>query len=222
MAERNPSPQPFIHVSVMPGNTAQKEWENVRKAATHCRNCPLWRDARQMVFGEGPVNSPVMLVGEQPGWQEDIAGRPFVGLAGHMLDKALADAGISRNKTYVTNAVKHFKFERRGQIQLHRKPTIGQIKACRPWLEQERAIIRPKLIVAMGASAVYGVFGKAMPVGKNRGKLLDLDETSKAIITIHPSFLLRMKKEDKPREYRKFVADLRLLAPFVKARRKAA
>ena len=174
------------------------------------------------MFGESPVNAAVMLVDEQPGKQEDIVGKPFVGPAGKMPDRALADADFPRSETYVTNAVKHLKFERRGQIQLHRKPRIAEITACRPWLEQERAIIRPKLIVAMGASAVYSVFSKTMPIGKNRGRILALDAETKGIITIHPSYLLRIDEEDKPRDYKKFVEDIRLIEPFLRPRRKAA
>ncbi len=206
----------------MPAGAAQKEWDRVRKEAAHCRNCHLYRYATQTVFGEGSVRSSVILVGEQPGNQEDLKGLPFVGPAGGILNRALAEAGIDRGKAYVTNAVKHFKFARRGKIRLHQKPNAQEIGACNPWLSLERSIIRPKLVVAMGATAVYAVFGKTMPIGRNRGRILDLDATSKGLITIHPSYLLRMDEEDKPREYAKFVSDLRLIAPFVRARRKAA
>jgi uracil-DNA glycosylase family protein len=197
----------------------ETDLEAVRDAASQCRACPLWKHATQTVFGEGPDDAPLMLVGEQPGDKEDIAGKPFVGPAGHLLDRALADAGIERDKTYVTNAVKHFKFTLRGKIRLHQKPNSAEIKACNPWLARERAIIRPRLIVALGATAAQAVFGKAMAIGRNRGRVLDLEDGGKALITVHPSYLLRVPQADKAREYAKFVADLRVAVPFVLHRR---
>jgi uracil-DNA glycosylase len=149
-------------------------------------------------------------------------GKPFVGPAGHLLDRALADSGIERGKTYVTNAVKHFKFTLRGKIRLHQKPNSAEIKACNPWLARERAIIRPRLIVALGATAAQAVFGKAMAIGKNRGRVLDLEDGGKALITVHPSYLLRVPQADKARECAKFVADLKLGASFARKRVKAA
>jgi uracil-DNA glycosylase family protein len=193
--------------------------ETVRDAAARCRACHLWKHATQTVFGEGPDDAPLMLVGEQPGDKEDIAGKPFVGPAGQLLDRALAEAGIDRKKTYVTNAVKHFKFTPRGKIRLHQKPNTSEIKACNPWLMRERAIVKPKLVVALGATAAQAVFGKAMAIGKNRGRVLDLEDGGKALITVHPSYLLRVFDIDKEREYKKFVADLRLAAPFASRRR---
>ncbi len=162
-----------------------------------------------------------MLVGEQPGDKEDLEAKPFVGPAGRILDQALAEANIERKKTYVTNAVKHFKFVRRGKIRLHQKPDPSEIKACNPWLVRERAIVRPKLIVAMGTTAVRGVFGKAMPIGKNRGHLIALDDGAKGLVTIHPSYVLRLQGDDKEREYRNFVADLSLAAKTITQWRKA-
>ncbi|HTW34448.1 MAG TPA: UdgX family uracil-DNA binding protein [Rhizomicrobium sp.] len=190
------------------------ELEALREEARTCRACPLWRTATQIVFGEG--KGPLMLVGEQPGDKEDLAGKPFVGPAGKVLDRALADAGIERKKTYVTNAVKHFKFVRRGKIRLHQKPDASEIAACNPWLVRERAIVKPLLIVALGATAARGVFGKTLAIGKNRGRVMPLDEHSKALITIHPSYLLRMQDEDKDREYTAFVADLKVAAKYTR------
>ena len=192
------------------------EWEAAREEATACRACDLWREATQTVFGEGPVDAPLMLVGEQPGDREDLAGRPFIGPAGQMLDRALAEAGIARDKAYVTGAVKHFKFVRRGKIRLHQKPDVAEIKACNPWLVRERAIVRPALIVALGATAARAVFGKPMTIGKSRGRVLDLDAGAKAMITVHPSWLLRIEEADRAREYALFVADLKLAAPFAR------
>jgi DNA polymerase len=197
----------------------ETDLEAVRDAASQCRACPLWKHATQTVFGEGPDDASIMLVGEQPGDKEDVAGKPFVGPAGHLLDRALADAGIERDKTYVTNAVKHFKFTLRGKIRLHQKPNSAEIKACNPWLAGERTFIKPRLLIALGATAAQAVFGKAMAIGKNRGRVLDLEDGSKALITVHPSYLLRVPQTDKAREYAKFVADLKVAAPFVLHRR---
>ena len=195
---------------------AAAEWTAVRDEALVCRACDLWRLATQTVFGEGPVHAPIMLVGEQPGDKEDIAGKPFVGPAGRILDRALEEAGIARDKTYVTNAVKHFKFARRGKFRLHQKPDTAEIKACNQWLARERALVQPRLIVALGATAVRGVFGRAMPIGRNRGRVLDLDGGAKGLITVHPSYLLRVEEADKEREYLAFVSDLRLVRPFIR------
>jgi DNA polymerase len=185
----------------------------LREEAAGCRACHLWKDATQTVFGEGPAHAPVMLVGEQPGDKEDLAGKPFVGPAGQMLDRALKDAGIDRSKTYVTNAVKHFKFVPRGKIRLHQKPNTPEIRACRQWYERELDAIRPTLVVAMGATAAQSVFGKITPINKNRGRLIDLDDGRKALVTVHPSYLLRVPDEDaRAREYERFVGDLRLAA----------
>lgn len=196
---------------------AVAEWSAAREDARNCRACDLWRPATQTVFGEGPARAPLMFVGEQPGDKEDLAGMPFVGPAGRILDRGLADAGIARDKAYVTNAVKHFKFVRRGKIRLHQKPDTAEIKACNQWLAREQEIVRPALIVAMGATAARAVFRRPMPIGRNRGRVFELEAGAKALITVHPSFLLRMEEADRAREYARFVADLRLARPFAGA-----
>jgi uracil-DNA glycosylase family protein len=195
--------------------TSGDSLKTLREEAAGCRACPLWKDATQTVFGEGPPHAQVMLVGEQPGDKEDLAGKPFVGPAGLMLDRALQEAGIERPKVYVTNAVKHFKFVPRGKIRLHQKPTTAEIKACRQWYERELASIKPALVVAMGATAAQSVFGKITPINKNRGRLIDLEGGIKALVTVHPSYLLRLPDADaKAREYARFVDDLKIAAAF--------
>src|ERR1700716_2394299 len=185
----------------------------LRKEPRRCRACHLWKNATQTVFGEGPQQAQIMLVGEQPGDKEDLAGKPFVGPAGQMLDRALEEAGIDRKKVYVTNAVKHFKFVPRGKIRLHQKPNTQEIKACRQWYERERAAIKPALVVAMGATAAQSVFGKITPINKNRGHPIDLDDGVRALVTVHPSYLLRLPDpEARAREYERFVGDLRIAA----------
>jgi DNA polymerase len=195
----------------------------LREEAATCRACPLWKHATQTVFGAGPPHAPIMLVGEQPGDKEDIAGKPFVGPAGQMLDRALEEAGINRKKVYVTNAVKHFKFVPRGKIRLHQKPTTPEIRACRQWYERELAAIKPTLVVAMGATAAQSVFGKMTPINKNRGRLMDLDEETKVLVTVHPSYLLRLPDADaKAREYERFVGDLKIAAALLRKSAHAA
>ena len=182
----------------------------LRKEATSCRACPLWENATQTVFGEGPPDAEVMLVGEQPGDHEDREGRPFVGPAGLLLDRALAEAGIDRKRVYVTNAVKHFKFEPRGKRRLHKRPNASEIKICRHWLLDEIEAIRPRLVVALGATAAQGLAGRAIPIGANRGAVLDILDGLRVFITIHPSALLRLEdEEDKRSGYASFLNDLR-------------
>jgi uracil-DNA glycosylase len=201
----------------MPMATALHSLETLSEEASGCRACPLWKDATQTVFGEGPQHASLMLVGEQPGDKEDLAGKPFVGPAGLMLDRALKEAGIERPKVYVTNAVKHFKFVRRGKIRLHQKPNTPEIKACRQWYERELTSIKPALVVAMGATAAQSVFGKITPINKNRGRLIDLDDGIKALVTVHPSYLLRLPDaEAKAREYERFVDDLKIAAQLLR------
>jgi uracil-DNA glycosylase family protein len=191
------------------------------KLENACQRCPLYQGATQAVPGEGTRGAAVMLVGEQPGDKEDLAGKPFVGPAGRLLDEALAEAGIDRKATFVTNAVKHFKYEMRGKRRLHKKPNAGEIESCRWWYEQERALVRPAVIVALGATATRSVFGRTMPIGKSRGQALKLADGTAAFVTIHPSALLRIKERaDKEREYRNFVGDLRQVAALL--RRQAA
>jgi uracil-DNA glycosylase len=195
----------------------------LREEAASCRACPLWKNATQIVFGEGPAHAQIMLVGEQPGDKEDLAGHPFVGPAGQMLDRALEEAGIERSKVYVTNAVKHFKFVPRGKIRLHQKPVTPEIKACRQWYERELAAIRPGLVVAMGATAAQCVIGKITPINKNRGRVIELDDAVRTLVTVHPSYLLRLPdQESKEREYRRFVDDLKVAAAFSRKHARAA
>ena len=194
-----------------------------RKLLNACRNCPLWRDATQGVPGEGPISARLMLVGEQPGDQEDIAGRPFVGPAGQLLDRALAQAGVARHEVYVTNAVKHFKYELRGKRRLHKKPSELEIAACHPWYESEVATVQPDLIVALGATAVRAVLGRALPILANRGRLLEppseLPEGPRVLVTVHPSYLLRVLPETRDAEYAKFVDDLKIAAEYLRRQR---
>jgi DNA polymerase len=202
---------------------ASHNLKTLREQAADCRACPLWKDATQTVFGEGPQHASLMLVGEQPGDKEDLAGRPFVGPAGQMLDRALEQAGIARNKVYVTNAVKHFKFVPRGKIRLHQKPNTSEIRACRQWYERELGSIKPDLVVAMGATAAQSVFGKATPINKNRGRVIDLDDGTRALVTVHPSYLLRLPDADaKALEYQRFVDDLRMAADILRKSTRAA
>lgn len=203
--------------------TTGETLDTLRAEAADCRACHLWKDATQTVFGEGPRRAPLMLVGEQPGDKEDLAGKPFVGPAGQMLDRALQDAGIDRDKVYVTNAVKHFKFVPRGKIRLHQKPTTAEINACRPWYERERAAIQPALVVALGATAAQSVFGRITPINKTRGRLIELDQHTQALVTVHPSYLLRLPDPDaKAREYDRFVDDLKIAAALLRRLAQAA
>ncbi|UGY13020.1 UdgX family uracil-DNA binding protein [Bradyrhizobium septentrionale] len=184
----------------------------LRDEAAACRACPLWKDATQTVFGEGPQGATLMLVGEQPGDKEDLAGHPFVGPAGQMLDRALEEAGIARAKVYITNAVKHFKFVPRGKIRLHQKPGTPEIRACRQWYERELAAIKPELVVVLGATAAQSVLGKITPINRNRGRLIDHDGT-RVLVTVHPSYLLRLPDEKaKALEYQRFIDDLKIAA----------
>lgn len=191
--------------------TGAAELVALKEDAAACRDCPLWENATQTVFGEGPVNAPLMLVGEQPGDKEDLAGRPFVGPAGLLLDRALSEAEIAREGTYVTNAVKHFKFVLRGKRRLHQKPTVVEINACRQWLERELAMVRSAVVVALGATAARALFHRDMKIGVNRGRIIDFAPRVSALITVHPSSLLRIPDDDsRALAFRRFVADLEL------------
>jgi uracil-DNA glycosylase len=184
---------------------------SLKPGLDRCRRCDLWRNATQGVGGEGPAPVLVMLVGEQPGDKEDLAGAPFVGPAGRILDQALAAADLPRQRLYVTNAVKHFKNEPRGKFRLHKKPDAGEVEACRWWLRQELRLVRPKLIVALGATAALTLFGKAVTIKAVRGRWQQLPE-GEVLVTIHPSFLLRQRDSTARRhEFDKFVADLALV-----------
>src|SRR5262245_4968686 len=183
---------------------------DLAKAENECRRCPLYKNATQAVPGEGRRSAHLMLVGEQPGDKEDVAGRPFVGPAGRVLDRALADAGIPRTEVFVTNAVKHFKFEMRGKRRLHKRPNAYEIERCKVWLDTERAVVKPVAIVALGATAARSLLGRPVTIGKLRGQTLQLEDGTAAFVTIHPSWLLRIEDEaEKEREYNSFVTDLR-------------
>jgi DNA polymerase len=179
----------------------------------------LWKDATQTVFGEGLTSASIMLVGEQPGDQEDLAGLPFVGPAGKLLDRALAEADIDRKRTYVTNAVKHFKFEPRGKRRLHKKPNEMEISACHQWLERELELVHPDLIVVLGATAARAVLGRTTPIEKNRGHVIkrntQADAPADILVTVHPSYLLRIPGPDRRTAYQRFVADLALARAYV-------
>ena len=193
-----------------PGGNAQMALDALREEAAGCKRCPLWQPATQTVFGEGPADAALLFIGEQPGDQEDLAGQPFVGPAGQLFDRALAEAGVDRSRAYVSNAVKHFKFEPRGKRRIHSKPNAGEIEACRWWIEQERAIVRPAVTVALGATAAHSLLGKTVTISRMRGSAIALDDGSEGWITVHPSFLLRIPEEDrKAQEYARFVEDLR-------------
>src|SRR5438105_3181304 len=183
----------------------------VKQASKRCRACPLYLSGTQTVFGEGPSRAPIMLIGEQPGDQEDLAGKPFVGPAGKIMDRALEEAGINRKQVYVTNAVKHFKWEPRGKRRIHQKPNSREIAACRPWLEAELRLVRPKLLLCLGSTAGQAIFGPSFRVTRERGRLLSAKLAPKVVATVHPSSLLRQPDEEsRQREYAHFVADLRV------------
>jgi len=196
--------------------TAIKTLAQLRAAEAECTRCPLYRNATQVVPGEGPLHAKVMLVGEQPGDKEDLAGKPFVGPAGKILDRALADAGIPRQQTFVTNAVKHFKFEMRGKRRLHKRPNAGEIERCKWWNDLERLIVKPQVVVALGATAARSLLGRAVTITKVRGAPIDLEDGSRLVVTIHPSALLRIDDEaDKREKYQEFVRDLKVAARLV-------
>ena len=192
------------------GGDIDAAWAALREEARGCTRCSLHRDATQTVFGEGPVDADLMFVGEQPGDQEDLAGRPFIGPAGQLFDRALAAAGIDRSRVYVTNAVMHFKFEPRGKRRIHAKPDTGEITACRWWIEQERAIVKPRLTVALGATAARSLLGRTVTISQERGRAIELPQAGGLVwITVHPSYLLRLPDEAaRSAEYHRFVADL--------------
>jgi uracil-DNA glycosylase family protein len=195
---------------VQPGGNLRASWEALMEDARRCTRCDLYKFATQTVFGEGPLDARIMFVGEQPGDQEDLAGRPFVGPAGAIFDEALEKAGIDRSTVYVTNAVKHFKFVQKGKRRIHNKPDAGEISACRWWIEHERALIRPPVTVALGATAARSLIGKAVTIGKVRGAPVTLEDGSECWVTVHPSSLLRVPDREARQEGRAlFVRDLK-------------
>ncbi|EZP68550.1 DNA polymerase [Sphingomonas paucimobilis] len=199
-------------------SNAAAAWSALRDEAMACTRCPLYRDATQTVFGEGPLDAPLMLIGEQPGDQEDLAGRPFVGPAGQLLDRALDEAEVDRARLYVTNAVKHFKHERRGKRRIHQTPETPEIQACRWWLDQELDLLQPRIIVALGATAARALLGKAVTISRTRGAPIALSGGAEGWVTVHPSFLLRVPDEARKAEERKrFVKELREIGARVKA-----
>jgi DNA polymerase len=196
--------------SIAPKSNVRAAWEAILKDARDCTRCDLYKFATQTVFGEGPLDASIVFVGEQPGDQEDLAGRPFVGPAGAVFDDALKKAGIDRSTVYVTNAVKHFKFIQRGKRRIHNKPDAGEITACRWWIDQERELIKPAVTVALGATAARSLVGKAVTIGKVRGVPLKLHDGSECWVTVHPSSILRMPDQDERHEARLlFVRDLK-------------
>lgn len=202
---------------------AIKSLAELAKAENACTRCPLYKDATQAVPGEGRRQAHLMLVGEQPGDKEDLAGKPFVGPAGQVLDRALAEAEIPRTEVFVTNAVKHFKHEMRGKRRLHKRPNAYEIERCKIWLELERETVKPAVIVALGATAARSLFGRPVTIAKLCGRMLELPDGTAALVTIHPSFLLRIRDAaDKKREYGQFVADLRVAAKMARDAARAA
>ena len=190
-----------------------KSLQQLAAAEAGCTRCPLYRDATQAVPGEGPSHAAFMLVGEQPGDKEDIAGKPFVGPAGRVLDQALHDAGIAREDTFVTNAVKHFKHEMRGKRRLHKRPDSYEIERCKIWLDAERSLVKPATIVALGVTAARSLTGRTVTIGKVRGKPFDMEDGTKLVVTVHPSALLRIEdEEERHAAYRSLVADLKVAA----------
>lgn len=188
-----------------------------RSAAADCKACDLWKRGTQTVFGEGRRRAVVLFVGEQPGNEEDLSGKPFVGPSGRLFDSALKEAGIDRSQTYVTNVVKHFKWEPRGKRRIHKKPNAGEISACRPWLEAEIALVKPKVIVALGATAAQALLGPKFRVTKQRGQFLEFTLAPYIMATVHPSAILRAPDDEtRHLEHRHFVNDLKKLARILK------
>jgi uracil-DNA glycosylase len=191
----------------------QRTLESLRDAAKVCHGCDLWRDATQTVFGEGPADAKLLFVGEQPGDQEDKLGQPFVGPAGRIFDQALEEVGIDRSRVYVTNAVKHFKWQPRGKRRIHQKPSAAELAACRPWLDAELAVVQPRVLVCLGATAAQALLGRTFRVTKQRGTPVDSPLADVVIATIHPSAILRA--QDRDAEYAGFVADLQQVAALL-------
>ena len=207
-----PPDRPAIGLVVLPRRTSP-QLDQAAVEAVACARCALAAPATQTVFGEGPDTARLMFIGEQAGDQEDVIGRPFVGPAGQLLDRAMEEAGIDRRRCYITNVVKHFKFVPRGTRRIHQKPNAGEMSACSVWLDQERAVLRPKLIVLLGATAAQAVLGRLVTIGRERGRPMTLPDGQTVFVTVHPSYLLRLPDaEAQAREYRNFVGDLRRAA----------
>jgi DNA polymerase len=215
MASKRPRRPP--NARAVPEGSAPEPVDNslaaLRDAALACKRCDLWKPATQTVFGEGPARARIVVIGEQPGDQEDLSGRPFVGPAGKLFDRALEELGIDRGAMYVTNAVKHFRFEQRGKVRLHRSPDPGQQKACRAWLEGELARIRPQVIVCLGAIAAKAILGSRFGLMRQRGQWQELANGVRVLATVHPSYVLRQRDAESRRAaYASFVRDLQALA----------
>ena len=215
MADIDDTEKPLGAAGLIPN---EPDLDSLRQAAAECTACPLFVNATQTVFGEGPGRAAVMFVGEQPGDSEDLAGHPFVGPAGKMLDRCIKAAGLDRSRAYVTNAVKHFKWVPRGTRRIHSKPNSMEIAACFPWLEAEIAAVKPKVIVALGATAAQALFGKAFRVTRDRGRPVPSRWAPYALATVHPSSLLRAPDEEtRHREIERFIEDLKQVAQFLRS-----
>jgi uracil-DNA glycosylase len=206
----------MIAIGAAPDGLPPDDWPELDIGIDRCNRCPLHKNATQAVHGEGLQNARLMIVGEQPGDKEDLAGRPFVGPAGQILNDGLAHAGIDRSTAYLTNAVKHFKHERRGKLRLHQAPNAGEIDHCRWWLDAERKLVEPQLVLALGATAVRGLTGRTGSISRMRGQPIDLPDGSKMIVTTHPSYILRVGEEQREKAMADFVADLKLVAELLK------
>ena len=216
MADIDDTEKPGSAAGLIPN---EPDLDGLREAAAECTACPLYANATQTVFGEGPERAAVMFVGEQPGDSEDLAGHPFVGPAGKMLDRCIKEAGIDRSRAYVTNAVKHFKWVPRGTRRIHSKPNSMEIAACFPWLEAEVAAVKPKIVVALGATAGQALFGKSFRVTRDRGRLIPSRWAPNALATVHPSSLLRAPDEEtRRREIGRFIEDLKRVAQLLQSK----
>jgi len=207
MSRARTRPAPAPEAEPIPDASIPK----LRRAARGCRRCPLWEHATQTVFGEGPEETTTLMIGEQPGAREDESGHPFVGPSGQMLDRALAELGVDRASIYVTNVVKHFKFEQRGKVRLHKRANAAEQAACRYWLMAELQRVRPTRIVCLGGMAAQAIFGRSFRLLAQRGRWFDLGDGRRAMATVHPSYLLRVPDADRQAAYSAFVRDLRLL-----------
>ncbi len=213
---RNPPVQ-----AASPPSTEGKEstdaWDLTRKKAKNCTACPLYKTGTQTIFGEGPVSAKVMMIGEQPGDREDLEGHPFVGPAGQLLDKVLMEAGIDRREVYVTNAVKHFKWVPAGNRRLHKKPSAREIAACKPWLEKELDLVKPEVVVALGATAAQALMGPAFRVTLSHGKAITVPWAKAFVATVHPSSILRAPPETRAEQRAQFLADLKVVAKLLRS-----